>query len=275
MKNSIFLILFGVIISISGCKSKKVVSDSMGVLPIDDTELVQILQKNNKDIESVFLRKSLVQFESDEVSHTFRSNIYIKKDVVIRISILAPMGIEVARISMEPDSVTIIDRMGRNVVYTDYDEVKRKFGVEVDFNTFQSLLLNQAFSFFQDKGISLYDYHLGIDNGQYKLSSVKERSNTLFSEGKKGIWHKMWIQPRSFQINRISFNELEKNMVLDVLYDQFIETSVVQSFPKKMSVTGNKGLKKLSLDITHSDIDINGLDSISFQVSDKYEKIYR
>lgn len=275
MKNSIFLILFGVIISISGCKSKKVVSDSMGVLPIDDTELVQILQKNNKDIESVFLRKSLVQFESDEVSHTFRSNIYIKKDVVIRISILAPMGIEVARISMEPDSVTIIDRMGRNVVYTDYDEVKRKFGVEVDFNTFQSLLLNQAFSFFQDKGISLHDYHLGIDNGQYKLSSVKERSNTLFSESNKGILHKIWIQPRSYEINRISFNELEKNMVLDVLYDQFIETSVVQSFPKKMSVTGNKGLKKLSLDITHSDIDINGLDSISFQVSDKYEKIYR
>lgn len=275
MKNSLFILLVGVIIFISGCKSKKVVSDSLGVVPIDENELVLTLQKNSNDIESVFLRKSLVQFKSDEVSHTFRSNIYIQKDVVIRMSILAPMGIEVARISMEPGSVTIIDRMGRNVVYTDYQEVKRKFGVEVDFNTFQSLLLNQAFSFFENKGISLYDYHLGIDNGQYKLSSVKERSNTLFSGSNKEIWHKMWIQPRSFQINRVSFNELEKNMVLDILYGQFIETSVGQFFPKKMSVTGNKGLKKLSLDITHSDIDINGLDSISFQVSDKYEKIYR
>ncbi len=242
---------------------------------MDETELVQTLEKNSNDVESIFFRKSLVEFKSDEISHTFRANIYIEKDVVIRMSILAPMGIEVARISMKPDSVTIINRMGRNVVYTDFDEVKRKFGVEADFNTFQSLLLNHAFSFFENKGISLYDYHLGIEKGQYKLSSVKEKSNSLFSDEKQGIWHKMWIQPRSFQVNRISFNELEKNLVLDVLYDEFTETNTGQLFPKKMSVTGNKGLKKLSLDITHSDIDVNGLESISFQVSDKYEKIYR
>lgn len=89
---------------------------------------------------------------------------------------------------MEPDSVTIIDRMGRQVIYTDYEEIYRKFGVEADFYIFQSILLNEAFSMFHEKGLSLHDYHLGIQSHQYQLSSAREKSRSLFSGSSGGFF---------------------------------------------------------------------------------------
>lgn len=275
MKNSLFIILLVIIAGTFGCKSKKVLTDSVGIVPIDKDLLIKQLQNDSDPINNIFFRRSLIQFESENVSHTFRSNIYIDRNHFIRISILAPMGIEVARVSMEPDSVTIIDRMGRQVIYTDYREIYRKFGVETDFFIFQSILLNEAFSMFYEKGLSLHDYHLSIQRNQYQLSSARERSRSVFSGNNAGFFHKMWIEPDSFEVTRFSFNELDKNMVLDIVYRQFSQLSGGQNFPKKISVTGNRGLKKLSLDIAHSSVEINGDNNISFQVSDKYEKIYR
>ncbi len=274
-RSSIFIIIF-VLAFISGCKSKKVLSDdAVSVIPIDKVNLVQRVEKNFEDLESIFFQKSLVQFQSDKVSQTFRSNIFIDIDQSIRISVLAPLGIEVARISLEPDSVFIIDRMSRNVVYTNYDEVLRKFGVEIDFYSFQNILLNRAFSLFQNKGISLYDYHLGIENKQYKLSSIKEKSNSLFSKKKAQILHKMWIEPGIFSLNRTSFTESEKNLTLDIIYEDFEKKRNEFYFPRKIAVSGSKGLQQLSLVITHANMDINGEKSISFHIPDKYDKIYR
>jgi len=275
MKIRVIIILLIILAGFFGCKTKKVISDSNILPPLDKDVLIGQLEDNSQNIDNIFFRRSLVQFSSDEISHTFRSNIYINRNSVIRISILAPMGIEVARVSMEPDSVTIIDRMNREVIYADYNEIYRKFGIEGDYHLFQSLLLNEAFSMFQNKGISLHNYHMGIDKQQYKLSSVRERSGSLFNSNSDGFFHKMWIEPKSYEVTRFSFNEQKKNMVLDILYTNFIELSEGQKFPEEISITGNRGLKKVSVDISHSDIQVNGADKILFQVSDRYEKIFR
>jgi hypothetical protein len=272
--NRVFLVLL-IISLISGCKTKKIVSDVGSVIPIDEVELVQRVEKNYEGIDNIYFQKSLVQFESDKVSQSFRSNIYLDIDKTIRISVLAPMGIEVARVSLEPGIVTIIDRMSRNVIYTDYDEVLRKFGVEIDFYSFQNILLNRAFSLFDKKGVRLYDYHLGIENQQYKLSSVKERSNPLFSTRKSKIIHKLWIQPGYFYLNRTSFSEKEKNLIFEVRYEEFEEEKKDFYFPQKLKASGSNGLQQLSLIISHNNIEINGDKDISFQIPEKYDKIYR
>jgi hypothetical protein len=274
-RSRVYIIIF-VVAFIAGCKSKKMVSDNaVSVIPIDKVDLVNRVEENFKDLKSIFFSKSLVQFESDKVSQTFRANIYLDINKAIRISILAPLGIEVARISLEPDSVFIIDRMSRNVVYTDYNEILRKFGVEIDFFSFQNILMNRVFSLFENKGISLYDYHLGIENKQYKLSSIKEKSNSIFSKKKAQILHKMWIEPGFFFLNRTSFTESEKNLTLDITYEDFEEEKNGFFFPGKLAVSGSKGLQQLLLVISHTNIDINGDKSISFHIPEKYDKIYR
>lgn len=266
-----------VVAFISGCKSKKIVTDdSVSVIPIDKGNLIGEIEDNFEDLETIFFSRSLVQFQSDKVNQTFRSNLFIDIDKSIRISILAPLGIEVARISLEPDSVFIIDRMSRNVVYTDYDEIVRKFGVGIDFYSFQNILLNRAFSLFENKGISLNDYHLGIENEQYKLSSIKEKSNTLFpKQNSNKILHKMWIHPGFFSLNRTSLTESGKNLTLDINYEDFREENNGFRFPQKIAVSGNNGLQQLLLVVSHADININGERSISFHIPEKYDKIYR
>ncbi len=274
-KNYIYTIIFSIVF-ITGCKTKKIVSDDAAyVIPIKKRDLVERVDKNFKNVRNIFFSKSLVQFESDKVNQTFRTNIFLDIDNNIRISILAPLGIEVARISLEPDSVFIIDRMNRQVVYTDYDEARRKFGIEVDFSSMQNILLNRTFSLFESQDINLHDYHLGIENQQYKLSSVKEKSRPFFSKKNEPILHKMWIQPRRFSLNRTSFTESAKNLRLDINYEDFAEEARGFYFPKKVIFSGNKGLQQISLVIKHNSLDINSEKSISFHIPDKYDKIYR
>lgn len=91
MRNSLFIILLVFIVGGAfGCKSKKALTDSEFIIPIDKDLLIEQLQDNSHFIKNIFFRRSLVQFNSEDVSHTFRSNIYINRNNFIRISILAP-----------------------------------------------------------------------------------------------------------------------------------------------------------------------------------------
>lgn len=275
MKTRLVLFFVLLISVFFGCKTKKIVSEHPKIRPIDEFEFIENISETGSKSDFVFFRKSLVQFSSEKVSHTFRANIYVVKDSSITISVLAPMGIEVARVSLNIDSVVIIDRMNRNVVFTDYSEIDRKFGIDVNFEVFENILLNKPFSFFERKNISLLDYHFGIDNDQYKLSSINEKGRRKNRINQSEIWHKMWFQPDSYRLDRISFSELKDNMVLDVVYDNFESVGAGIIFPGKLRMFGNKGLKKISLEVTHGHIEFNSEQSISFHVPEKYDKIYR
>lgn len=71
------------------------------------------------------------------------SSVKMKKDSIIQLSLSPFLGIEMARIILRPDSVTIIDKNNHYYYTADYGILKTKFGVEVNFNDVQALLSNQ------------------------------------------------------------------------------------------------------------------------------------
>jgi len=279
MRKSNFFVLFLLLaLSFNSCKTKSKISDILPVLPLSEKELVKRVNESRPDISSIFYRRSVVKFQTENENQTFRSNIYLKTDSSIIVSILAPLGIEVARICFKPHEVIIIERMNRLVVYTGYDDVSKKIKVDVDFYFLQNLFMNQPFSFFQNKDISLNDYHGGIENNQYKLVSLKERRFNKLIKNRRGeetFLHRLWIDPDGFFLRRTSFARRRDNFNVNIVYDNFHKESREFYFPEGFTVEGTREGKNFLFEIAFGNLVFNDDNGLSFNIPDKYEKIYR
>ncbi|WP_158275643.1 DUF4292 domain-containing protein [Marinilabilia rubra] len=217
--------------------------------------------------------------DSEKGIQTFRSNIFIYPDSFIRVSVLAPMGIELARISFEDNRIRILDRMNRVVIYSNYNEVYNKFGAHLNFDMLQNILLDRAFSYHLSKGISLEDYHFSIDENQYFLSSMKERQYQKLVSKRQFedvVYQRIWIDPSLFLMRRTKLALSEKSINLDIKYGEYIKQDIVGYFPESIKIVGNdEQQNQVTVTISHSNIRFNDDNGISFKIPNKYEKIYR
>lgn len=97
-------------------------------------------------IESMNAAKSKfsINYKGQNISVT--ASVKMKKDSAIQLSLFPFLGIEMVRVILRPDSVTIIDKNNRYYCVYDYGILKTKFGVEVTFSDVQALLMNAPLS---------------------------------------------------------------------------------------------------------------------------------
>lgn len=272
-------VIIVIVIIFSGCKSKKFISGSNDFERLRRTEVLERIADEEKRIDNVFFRRSTVKMRSEKGVQSFRSNIFIHPDSFIRVSVLAPMGIELARISFEENQVLILDRMNRVIIYTNYDEVYQKFGAHLNYDILQNVLLDKAFSYHSDKGLSLEDYHFDLDKNQYLFSSMKEKQyQRLVSRNQIDglVFQNIWVDPSLFLMRRTQLSLKEKNVELDIQYDEFVRQEIGWFFPEFIKVIGKgESQNDVQVTISHSSIRFNDDNGISFKIPDKYEKIYR
>ncbi|PWD99734.1 DUF4292 domain-containing protein [Marinilabilia rubra] len=276
-RNSVFVVLLLMIFS--GCKTGKFVFQDNEFERLKQAEVLENISANNSNIKNVFFRRSSIKMDSEKGIQTFRSNIFIYPDSFIRVSVLAPMGIELARISFEDNRIRILDRMNRVVIYSNYNEVYNKFGAHLNFDMLQNILLDRAFSYHLSKGISLEDYHFSIDENQYFLSSMKERQYQKLVSKRQFedvVYQRIWIDPSLFLMRRTKLALSEKSINLDIKYGEYIKQDIVGYFPESIKIVGNdEQQNQVTVTISHSNIRFNDDNGISFKIPNKYEKIYR
>ncbi|MGM0375519.1 MAG: DUF4292 domain-containing protein [Bacteroidota bacterium] len=276
MRNNKFgIIVFIFILLLSGCKTKEKISDALPVLPLRDSELVKRIENARPEKEEVFYRRTVVKLNSERENRRFKANIWLKTDSFLRMSVIGPMGIEAARIHFQPEEVVIIDRMDRVVVYSNYNDIRKRFGLDIDFRILQNLFLNRGFSYFA--GNDLTDYHGGIEEKQYKLASVKEKKFQREIKNRSNdipVFHRLWFDPDHFYLTRTSFTSIEDGLDVDVKYKDFKD--IDQSyFPEVLGIEGQHQGSSFSLNFKFGSVDFNGERDISFSIPDQYEKIYR
>lgn len=274
---SVFIVLL--LIIFSGCKSRKFIFEDNEFERLRRSEVLEKVTSAYEDIENVFFRRSSIKMHSEKGVQSFRSNIFINPDSFIRVSVLAPMGIELARISFEKNGVRVLDRMNRVVVFTNYDEVYNKFGAHLNFDILQNILLDRAFSYYIENGITLEDYHFSINDNQYLLSSMKDKQyqRMLSKNLSDGIvFQNIWVDPSLFLMRRTKLEHGSKDIELDIYYDEYTQQDNDHFFPELIKIIGNgNDNKEVKIIISHSSIRFNDDNGISFKVPDKYEKIYR
>ncbi|MGQ1889519.1 DUF4292 domain-containing protein [Thermophagus sp. OGC60D27] len=280
MNRKYFTILF-FIAFLFGCRTVEKVKEGDYIAPLSGEKIVGMINEldEKRDIENIFFKKAFFTFKSSNSTKSFKCRLFLDVDSFIRISVLGPVGIEVARISFEPEKVTVIDRINRKIIYTDFEELYRKFHLDIDFFLLQNFLLNRSFSFYENMNLGLEDYfYCGINNRMYKYSSMKEKrikklkDNQLLNDFS---YHQFWLMPESFNLKKNYFYFKEGDLALTIDYDDFKRDFSSFLFPMVMNIEGNYAERNFHCNLVISDIVFNGDQQISFSIPQKYDKIYR
>ncbi|MFW6272988.1 MAG: DUF4292 domain-containing protein, partial [bacterium] len=242
---------------------------------VSESELIDNANEKRDSIDRVLYKRASIQYSGKNQNQTFRSNIFLKRDSLLIFSVLAPFGIEVARVKFSPEEVIIIDRMNKDVIYTNYEIVKKKFNIELNFNVLQSLFLNEPFSYYSRKGQYLQNYDMENDDNLFCLRSLNDKKYKKLQQrgGDNYILHSLWLDTE-FYLQKTSFKQ-DTGFNLDVNFNDFTKVHTGFLFPGGLNFNGHNEIDNFSLDINFGNITFNGSSTISFNIPDKYESIYR
>lgn len=133
------------VVMLASCSSVKSLKNSHFIEGISKTEYLEKVLSRSGAWEAMTAKMAL-SFDLEgkgvtKISGTLR----IKKNEVIQLSVSPYLGIEVGRVEISPQGLLVIDRINKRYVNVPFAEVKSLANVELDFNTLQSLFLNELF----------------------------------------------------------------------------------------------------------------------------------
>ncbi|MCP9757672.1 DUF4292 domain-containing protein [Lacihabitans sp. CCS-44] len=111
--------------------------DSVVITEVPKEEKV-FFETQEIDFEKLKI-KSKISIKTAKIDQNIPATIHVKKDSVIWISIA--LGLEAARVSINPDSIFLLDRLNRKYYKVSFKELSENFDFELNFNMVQSLLI--------------------------------------------------------------------------------------------------------------------------------------
>lgn len=283
MRNSFLLIV--VLIFFASCKSVKNITGKQRELPnITEGRLFKNIASNELNYSTIYAKKVDLSLKDKKESHNLKAILRIQRDSFISVAVSAPLGIEVARLLLTPDSVKFINQRSKEYFISDYSYFINKFDVGLTFDCFQKMLTNQFFDFEScttdvDRG---KHYKFDKSGNDYVLFTLEERAlgrklKRLYKKRKKNkeyslILQKIHINPDCFRPNMVSIEDLEEKVGMSINYLD-IKDFNGHLFPSRIifKVTMDSGDLQLELDFNRLEFDVEV--SPSFKISSKYKRM--
>lgn len=105
-----------------------------------EPETLNKVTVNNLDF-TYFTSRGRVQYESTDSRQSSAMTIRIKKDSVIWISLVPALGIEAVRAKITRDSIIIVDRIHRNYYAGNFDILRERFNIDLNFDILQNVIV--------------------------------------------------------------------------------------------------------------------------------------
>lgn len=139
--HSILIFVLFIIILGNGCKTKKLAFKFPGRdLPESPEKLGHLAYQNNSEYKGLIIKNFKIKYTNDEKTTSLYGSAKMSHDSLILASLRAPLGIELMRALLSPDSAFIINRTEKNVILSDYSYITNRLNVKVNFNIIESLL---------------------------------------------------------------------------------------------------------------------------------------
>lgn len=249
---SIALIFF---IALSSC-SKLTVG---GVKKVDFVTKKQLLENvsQRKDFKTLNYKKVSILVENPESGIKFNASIKIKKDSIIQISLKPGFGIEAIRIGLTKDSVLIINRINKTVTKNNYEFLKRKYLLDINYNSIQSMLIGDFFT---------------LD------CEISDKSNIDVQRNENYVVEHYCIENKIFETNTFneSFRFIGKhafskliNSEIEFSYDEFFSADLI-NLPKQAKLRVRQKVFNTNIMIEVRDVVLNEDINFNMSYSSKY-----
>jgi len=208
----------------------------------------------------------------------FKATLRMRKDSAIWVSISPALGIEVFRILLTPDSLSLISKIPDNKYFYQgkFIVLSEILGTDIDFDMLQNLLLGNALGLDKDEGkfrsevdndahllISKYKRKMrrmvGVDDRKLEDDTIVvnpndpryQRTIKRLDEDEDMIVSRYWLEPDNYRLVKSVFNDLISQRALEVKYDDF-EQNGEQYYPTevRLRVSNTKSIRELNMEIT-------------------------
>lgn len=268
---------------LASCGAKKAIVNESGKLPSTTSQSAQsvALQKLTfvqKVSDTQVYAKNIVgdmsfNVKSGDKDITVPGSVHMRKDEVIRIQLFIPiLGSEVGRLEFTPDYVLVIDRLHKEYIKADYNQLDFLKDNGLTFYSLQSLFWNQLLmpgtQKVSETDLKKFDVNLTADNGT--LPVTLKSGNMIYQ------WDADKTSGRITRADVTYTSAGHGTSNLDWEYSNFKPVGV-KMFPAKQNfkftttATKQKQTVEVSLDMDELNTDA-GWDAQT-TVSSKYKKV--
>lgn len=280
------LLFLAITAGLTSCKSTRNIP-TVTAKPISTSKLLKNIEENSFDYDHFSIKRINCQFSGVNTKATFRVSLKAVKDKEILVSI-SKLNIPVGRVLLTPDSVKYVNYIDRNYFTDDYSYLSSFLNIDLDFASIQSIISNNAFSYRNDpRNKDFKNFESYIESGLYVLQSEKEKKiDKLEEKGRPGkierrlkrldddalILQKMYFNPANFTLSKLLIEDKTNVRKMELNFDEFVEIEN-KDYPGYMSMNFISDDQEVSLNVRMSGFSTEKLESQSFDIPEKYQKI--
>lgn len=254
MKKIIFILVS--FLFLASCKT---VSPKDNVAQLKSRSAKRVLSKLEKNRVGTnwFSAKAKIRFESAKATEKATAYIRMKKDEKIWLS-LRRLSIEGVRVLITPDSMTVMNRLGKWYASYPFERIQKAYNIPFGFEGLQEMLLgNPVFVTEKMRG------RAGIEKENYILKQTKEQ-----------IAAKYKINGLRFLLQHMVFFDEKEKREVDFKQADYrpLDGDVLFSYFRKIRMQSRQ-TGEMDLELDFSKVVLNEEKSMRFEIPKHYEKV--
>jgi lambda repressor-like predicted transcriptional regulator len=273
MKNKIIYCIIIIAFAITSCKSTRSIINA----PLKEQGSSYLFNKlkENELHYKTFKASFSAEYEKNRKKTSIKGTILISKDSIIWGSIGPGLGIELARISIEPDSVKILNKMEGTYLIKNFDFISEMINRGLDYDMLQSLIIGNDFSVYDNSS-----FKAAVDKNQYRLSTLNRRRLRKLSKSADTLtdvipFQQIYLDPTSFKISTVNIREIENNnRTFQANYKNYVLINN-QLVPQTLEFNVNDGTNRIRITLNYSKIRLDQQQSYPFNILHGYKKVDR
>jgi hypothetical protein len=261
-------------LGLAACKSNRAVQGDRNLPNRKTEELLALMEEQELKCDWLSIKYD-VEIESEKFEDSFKMYVRLKQDSVIWIS-ATYYAVEVARFLFTPDTVKFMDRKNNQYYIGDYEYIKDRFEVEMNFEILQALMMSNSVTLLraEDEAEKIRTMR---DDGMYFISFLRKgqlRRAMRKDEDKQEIDLNvgLWIDPSSYRLARTSINDLESDRTLTAEYGNY-QAVCNSSFPHETTYTAVSANEQAKVKTSVIKLTTGKELSLSFTIPEKYEAL--
>lgn len=257
----------------TSCHSSKKIVTEKDIKQLEMSALYDTIVKHYGDYQTVKFGFS-IDLEDFKSLPQIKGNIRIKKDSIVWIGVSA-MSIDVFRAVITQDSVKFYSKLQKTYYAGNLDEISKSIGISVNYNTIQSILLDELF-FCQQENVDTVNLFKSLEiNKKDNKFVFQTHSKKEFKKNDTLSFLQIWqVLNDNFRISEVEIVSEGQNIEnkIKLTYSNFNDFDNV-SFPTNMSLKAKLPNRKLRIDMEYSKVIFNEDLSFPFNPSSSYQKM--
>jgi hypothetical protein len=265
-----FLLLI-VCLGATSCKTANLISrSSRNRIPVREIEKWH--SERNDELHSVWIKKIGGSFIWNNQVQSFKASYRIKRDSIILISLMNPLGIEAVRIFCTVDTFGFIDRINRNYYREDYSALQKKIGLQVNYYLIQALLLNEIPNIYSKQVHDIFngEKSLVVRNNTCETKYVRNERDQHGID--KPTNYLIVFDADFFHVKRTRITRNDEKQVVDLQYKNH-DYSIPAYFPEVIEMEIEASQLSLHCDLKLDKIQVNTEFNTRVVINPNYTRI--